>query len=264
MLLVAMHAIPSVVFEPNVEPGFTNRVLANMATRVAVAHEETVHKLGRKALVTGCPVRSEFFAIPPREHRQPFRVLITGGSRGAAPINRAVVGSLDLLAARKNQLFIVHQTGERDYNAVREAYAQRGFQAEVSPFIERMAGQFAQADLIICRSGAITVAEISAAGRAAIFIPFGASTDAHQTRNAEAMQNAGAARLLPQDELTPARLTSEIFALLDEPERLAEMEHRAHALARPRAVEDIVDLLEEVALRSRQVAVGAHEKGVAS
>jgi len=264
MLLAAMHAIPSVVFEPNVEPGFTNRVLANMATRVAVAHTETVDKLGRKAVVTGCPVRSEFFAIQPREHRQGFRLLITGGSRGAAPINRAVVDSLDLLAPRKNQLFIVHQTGERDYNPVRDAYAHRGFQAEVLPFIEKMAGQFAQADLIICRSGAITVAEISAAGRAAIFIPFGASTDAHQTRNAEAMQNAGAARLLPQDELTPARLTTEIFSLLDQPQRLAEMERRARILARPRAVEDIVDLLEEVALPSRQLAIGTHEKGIAS
>lgn len=264
MLLASLHAIPSVVFEPNVEPGFTNRVLASMATRIAVAHEETVEKLGRRAVVTGCPVRSEFFDIPPRQHREPFRILITGGSRGAAPINRAVIDSLDLLAPRKNQLFIVHQTGERDYNAVREAYAQHGFAAEILPFIEGMAGQFAQADLILCRSGAITVAEVSAAGRAAIFIPFGASTDAHQTRNAEAMQNAGAARLLPQDELTPARLASEIFSLLDQPQRLAEMEHRARALARPHAVEDIVDVLEEIARPSRQLVAPAQEKGVPS
>ena len=112
------------------------------------------------------------------------------------------------------------------------------------PFIENMAERFAQADLIVCRSGAITVAEVSAAGRAAIFIPFGAATDAHQTRNAEAMQDAGAARMLPQGELTPARLTAEIFALIDQPGKIAEMEERAHGLARPRAVEDIVDLLE--------------------
>jgi UDP-N-acetylglucosamine--N-acetylmuramyl-(pentapeptide) pyrophosphoryl-undecaprenol N-acetylglucosamine transferase len=172
--------------------------------------------------------------------------LITGGSRGALPINRAVVDSLDRLAARKNQLFIVHQTGERDYNAVRVAYARREFQAEVLPFIENMAERFAQADVIVCRSGAITVAEVSASGRAAIFIPFGASTDAHQTRNAAAMQEAGAARLLAQDELTPERLTYEIFSLLDQPRRIREMEDRARSLARPRAVEDIVDLLESV------------------
>jgi UDP-N-acetylglucosamine--N-acetylmuramyl-(pentapeptide) pyrophosphoryl-undecaprenol N-acetylglucosamine transferase len=248
MILVAvMNRIPSVVFEPNVEPGFTNRVLAGLATRIAVAHQETATRFGAKAVVTGCPVRKEFFAAPAKEHRAPFTLLIKGGSRGALPINRTVVDSLDQLATRKNQLFIVHQTGERDYNAVRVVYARRQFQAEVVPFIENMAERFAQADLIVCRSGAITVAEVSASGRTAIFIPFGASTDAHQTRNAQAMQDAGAARLLPQEELTPERLTNEIFSLLDQPRRIQEMEDRARALARPRAVEDIVDLLEGVA-----------------
>jgi UDP-N-acetylglucosamine--N-acetylmuramyl-(pentapeptide) pyrophosphoryl-undecaprenol N-acetylglucosamine transferase len=247
MLLAVINSIPSVVFEPNVEPGFTNRVLADMATRVAVAHKETAERLGRKAVVTGCPVRKEFFAIPRKEHRAPFTILITGGSRGALPINRAVVDSLDRWIPRKNQLFIVHQTGERDYNAVRVAYATREFHAEVLPFIENMAERFAQADLIVCRSGAITVAEVSAAGRAAIFIPFGAATDAHQTSNAQAMQSAGAGRLLPQPELTPDRLTNEIFSLLDQPRRISEIEERARSLARPRAVEDIVDLLEGMA-----------------
>jgi UDP-N-acetylglucosamine--N-acetylmuramyl-(pentapeptide) pyrophosphoryl-undecaprenol N-acetylglucosamine transferase len=247
ILLAVMNRIPSVLFEPNVEPGFTNRVLAGLATRIAVAHQDTAARFGAKAVVTGCPIRKEFFAVPAKEHRAPFTLLITGGSRGALPINRTVVDSLDRLAARKNQLFIVHQTGERDYNAVRVAYARRQFQAEVVPFIENMAERFAQADLIVCRSGAITVAEVSASGRAAIFIPFGASTDAHQTRNAQAMQDAGAARLLPQEELTPERLTNEIFSLLDQPRRIQEMEDCARALARPRAVEDIADLLEGVA-----------------
>jgi UDP-N-acetylglucosamine--N-acetylmuramyl-(pentapeptide) pyrophosphoryl-undecaprenol N-acetylglucosamine transferase len=246
MLLAAMHRIPSVIFEPNVEPGFTNRVLARLATRIAVASQETAARFGSKATVTGCPVRQEFFAVPPKDHRAPFNLLITGGSRGALPINRTVVDSLDRLLPRKNELFIVHQTGERDYNAVRVAYARRQFQAEVVPFIENMAERFAQADLIVCRSGAITVAEVSASGRAAIFIPFGASTDAHQSRNAQVMQNAGAARLLPQDELTPERLTNEIFSLLDQPRRISEMEDRARSLARPRAVEDIVDVIEAV------------------
>ena len=247
MLLATLNSIPTVVFEPNVEPGLTNRVLANVATRVAVAHTETANQLGRRAVLTGCPIRAEFFSIPPKEHRAPYTILITGGSQGALPINRAVVDSLDRWEPRKNQLFVVHQTGEADYNAVRVAYAKREFSAEVLPFIENMAERFAQADLIVCRSGAITVAEVSAAGRAAIFIPFGAATDAHQMRNADAMQNAGAARLLPQDELTPERLTTEIFSLLDRPSKIFEMEARAHSLAKPRAVEDIVDLLEQVA-----------------
>ena len=245
MILAArLHRVPSVIFEPNVEPGFTNRVLAGISTRVACGFQETAARFGPKAIATGIPVRAEFFAAPRSEHREPFRILITGGSRGALPINRAVIDSLDLLAPRKNQLFIVHQTGERDYNAVRVAYARREFRAEVVPFIENMAERFAQADLIVCRSGAITVAEIAAAGRAAIFIPFGAATDAHQTRNAEAMQNAGAARLLPQTELTPERLTQEIFSLLDQPRRITEMENCARKLARPHAVEDIVNMVE--------------------
>jgi len=257
MILVAsLCSIPTVIFEPNIEPGFTNRILADRATRVAVAYQETADRLGRKTIVTGCPVRREFFSVPSKEHRAPFNILITGGSQGALPINRAFVDALDLLKARKNQLFIVHQTGERDYNAVRVAYAQREFNAEVVPFIGNMAERFAQADLIVCRSGAITVAEVAAAGRAAIFIPFGAATDAHQMRNALAMQSAGAARVLPQSELAPERLASEIFSLLDQPRRIVEMETRARALAKPRAVEDIVDLLERLAgIESAQEAV---------
>lgn len=247
MLLAALRGVPTVLFEPNLEPGFTNRVLARFSKRIATGFEETARRFGAKAKVTGNPVRAEFFNAPPREHRAPFTLLITGGSRGAQPINRAVMAALDTLAAKKNQLFIVHQTGERDYNAVREAYAQRQFTAEVSPFIGNMAERFAQADVIVCRSGAITVAEIAAAGRAAIFIPFGAATDSHQLRNAQALEQAGAARVIPQDELTPQRLSSEIFSLLDQPRRIQEMEQRARALARPRAVADIVDMIEEVA-----------------
>ena len=252
MLLAAAHRIPSAIFEPNVEPGFTNRALARIVTRIATANAETAKRFGPKAVVTGCPVRQEFFSIPRREHRAPFHILITGGSRGAMPINQAVIESLDRLAPRKDQLFVVHQTGERDYNAVRVAYERREFHAEVTPFIENMAERFAQADLIVCRSGAITVAEISAAGRAATFIPFGASTDAHQARNAEVMHEAGAAALIYQSELTAGRLTTEIFSLLDQPRRIVEMEDRARALARPRAVEDIVDMLDGLATPVRE------------
>jgi UDP-N-acetylglucosamine--N-acetylmuramyl-(pentapeptide) pyrophosphoryl-undecaprenol N-acetylglucosamine transferase len=247
MLMATMDSLPTVIFEPNIEPGFTNRLLADMATRVAVAFEETAQRWGSKAVVTGCPVRREFFTIPVREHKPPFRLLITGGSRGALPINQAVIDSLDVLASRKDELFIVHQTGERDYNAVRVAYARRELKAEVSPFIQNMAERFAEADLIVCRSGAITVAEVAAAGRAAIFIPFAAATDSHQLRNAQAMDRAGAARVIPQDELTPERLTNEIFSLLDQPQRVSEMERGARALSRPRATEAIVDLLEGIA-----------------
>ena len=181
------------------------------------------------------------------ESRNPLRLLITGGSQGALPINRAFVDAMDLLAKRKNELSIVHQTGERDYNAVRTAYARREILAEVVPFIANMAEQFARADLIVCRSGAITTAEVAAAGRAAIFIPFAGATDSHQLRNAQALVQQDAARLIPQSDLSPERLTGEIFALLDRPDELERLETNARALARPRAVEDMVDLIERVA-----------------
>jgi UDP-N-acetylglucosamine--N-acetylmuramyl-(pentapeptide) pyrophosphoryl-undecaprenol N-acetylglucosamine transferase len=249
MLAARLRSVPTVIFEPNVEPGFTNRLLAPLVTRIATAHPETARRFGGKARATGCPVRPEFFRAPARAHQPPFRLLVTGGSQGARPINRAVVAALERFAVRKSQLFVVHQTGEADYNAVRQAYEARGLTAEVVPFLENMAEAFAQADLILCRAGAITVAEIAAAGRAAIFIPFEAATESHQLRNAEAMARAGAARLLRQAELTPERLAGEIFSLMDNPDELARMERQARGLARPDAARAIADLVEEAARR---------------
>ncbi|MBI3668922.1 MAG: hypothetical protein HY237_03965 [Acidobacteria bacterium] len=144
---------------------------------------------------------------------------------------------------------MVHQTGERDYNAVRVAYARREINAEVLPFLGNMPERFAWADLIVCRSGAITVAEVAAAGRAAVFIPFGAATDSHQLRNAQVLERADAARVIPESKLTAARLAHEIFSLLDQPERRKDMEARARRFARPRATQEIVDLIEQVARR---------------
>jgi UDP-N-acetylglucosamine--N-acetylmuramyl-(pentapeptide) pyrophosphoryl-undecaprenol N-acetylglucosamine transferase len=179
---------------------------------------------------------------------EPFHILITGGSQGALVINRTMVDAMDLLAVQKDRISIVHQTGERDYNAVRVAYARREINAEVLPFIGNMAERFAQADLIVCRAGAITAAEVAAAGRPAIFIPFGASTDSHQLRNAQEMHRAGAARIITEPQLTAERLTQEIFSLLDQPGELQKMAANARQLAKPRAVQDIVDLMEGIAL----------------
>jgi UDP-N-acetylglucosamine--N-acetylmuramyl-(pentapeptide) pyrophosphoryl-undecaprenol N-acetylglucosamine transferase len=247
LLATWLGRVPNVIFEPNAEPGFTNKVLARISTRIATGYEISARTWGKKASVTGCPVRPEFFSITPRRLGKPFRLLITGGSQGALPINRTIVDSMDRLASRKNELSIVHQTGERDYNAVRVAYARREINAEVLPFIGNMAERFAQADLIVCRAGAITAAEVAAAGRAAIFIPFGASTDSHQLRNAQEMERAGAARLIPEPQLTAERLVQEIFGLLDRPEAIEAMATNARQLAKPYAVQEIVNLIEGVA-----------------
>ena len=247
LLATWLTRVPNVIFEPNAEPGLTNKLLAKLSKRIATGYEISARAWGKKAIVTGCPVRAEFFSIAPRRLERPFRLLVTGGSQGALPINRTLVDAMDRLAARKNELSIVHQTGERDYNAVRTAYARREINAEVVPFLTNMAERFAWADVIVCRAGAITAAEIAAAGRAAIFIPFGAATDSHQLRNAQEMQRAGAGRLISEKELTAERLTTEIFSLIDQPEQLEKQSHAARSLARPHATRDIVNLIEEAA-----------------
>jgi UDP-N-acetylglucosamine--N-acetylmuramyl-(pentapeptide) pyrophosphoryl-undecaprenol N-acetylglucosamine transferase len=247
MLATWLKRIPTVIFEPNAEPGLTNKVLARISKRIATGYEISARIWGKKAVVTGCPVRPEFFSIASRVPGTPFRLLITGGSQGALPINRAFVDAMDRIASRKNELSIVHQTGERDYNAVRTAYARREIKAEVVPFLTNMPERFAWADVIVCRAGAITAAEIAAAGRAAIFIPFGAATDSHQLRNAQEMSRAGAGRLIPEPELSAERLTAEIFTLLDQPREIEKQSSAARRLARPNAARDIVNIIEEVA-----------------
>jgi len=244
MLAAVLRGLPTMVFEPNAEPGFTNRVLARIVSRIATAYESPTKLWGTKATLTGIPVRAEFFAIPARAPAEPFHVLITGGSQGARIINRTVMAAADLLAVQKKRIRIVHQTGEHDYSDVRASYTRHEIDAEVLPFIGDMAERFAQADLIVCRAGAITAAEVAAAGRAAIFIPFGASTDSHQLRNAQEMQRAGAARLIPEPQLTAERLTQEIFALLDRPADLQAMAASARGLSKPHAVQEIVDMIE--------------------
>jgi len=247
LLATWLKRVPNVIFEANAEPGLTNKVLARISKRIATGYESSAQTWGAKAVMTGCPVRPEFFSISPRTPEKPFRLLITGGSQGALPVNRTFVDAMDRLAARKSELSIVHQTGERDYNAVRTAYARREIHAEVVPFLTNMAERFAWADVIVCRAGAITAAEVAAAGRAAIFIPFGRATDSHQLRNAQEMARADAGRVIPEPELTAERLTNEIFSLLDQPREIAKQAAAAHSLARPNAVRDIVNLIEEVA-----------------
>ena len=247
LLTTWIHGIPNVIFEPNAEPGFTNKSLARISARIATGYEVSARTWGAKAVVTGCPVRPEFLTIAQRIPQKPLRVLITGGSQGALPVNRAFVDAMDFLATRKNEMSIVHQTGERDYDAVRTAYARREILAEVVPFLSNMPERFAWADIIVCRAGAITAAEVAAAGRAAIFIPFGRATDSHQLRNAQEMARQHAGRVITEAELTGERLSKEIFALLDSPQQIERMSLAARNLSWPNATRDIVNLIEQAA-----------------
>jgi UDP-N-acetylglucosamine--N-acetylmuramyl-(pentapeptide) pyrophosphoryl-undecaprenol N-acetylglucosamine transferase len=247
LLTTWLRGIPNVIFEPNAEPGFTNKSLARISTHIATGYEISAQTWGAKAVVTGCPVRPEFLTIAQRIPQKPLRVLITGGSQGALPVNRAFVDAMDFLATRKNEMSIVHQTGERDYDAVRTAYARHEILAEVVPFLANMPERFEWADIIVCRAGAITAAEVAAAGRAAIFIPFGRATDSHQLRNAQEMAKQGAGRVITEAELTGERLSKEIFALLDSPQLIERMSMAARKLSWPNAARDIVNLIEQAA-----------------
>lgn len=247
MLATWFSRVPNVIFEPNAEPGLTNKLLAKLSRKIATGYEISAQRWGKKAIVTGCPVRSEFFSLASRKLQKPYRLLVTGGSQGALPINRTFVDAMDRLAERKSELDILHQTGERDYNAVRTAYARREIRAEVVPFLNNMAERFAWADIIVCRAGAITAAEVAASGRAAVFIPFGAATDSHQLRNAQEMERAGAGRVITEAELSAERLAREIFSYVDQPAQIEKQSSAARALARPNATRDIVNLIEEAA-----------------
>jgi len=246
MLAAAVAGVPTLVFEPNRTPGLANRLIGVMASAAAVQFEQTCRYFAN-CRVTGVPVRPAFFDVSrnprPEGHSgagAPAPVLLVfGGSQGAHAINLAVWESLPVMAAAVPGIHIIHQTGERDYNAAQAAYLHSGISAEVFPFIQDMSQAFARADLLLCRAGASTVAEVTAAGKAAIFVPFPHAADDHQRRNAEALADAGAGVMVLENRLTPERLGEAVCSLLGAPARLAEMSARARQLGRPDAAAEI-------------------------
>ncbi len=241
MLAAALGGIPTLIFEPNVVPGFANRVVASMVSAAAVHFEETCRWF-RRCRVTGVPVRREFFEVSARRESGPPTLLLFGGSQGAHPLNVALIQSLPALRERLPDLHIIHQTGERDYQEAQAAYLQAGVSAEVYPFIEDMPAAFARADLLLCRSGASTVAEVAAAGKPAILAPFPGAADQHQLRNAEALARKGAALLMAESELNPKRLVEVVGGLINDSRRLASMSAAARAMSHPQAAAEIARL----------------------
>jgi UDP-N-acetylglucosamine--N-acetylmuramyl-(pentapeptide) pyrophosphoryl-undecaprenol N-acetylglucosamine transferase len=207
----------------------------------------------RNAVVTGVPVREAFFKVSqtPEPKHSPT-LLIFGGSQGATAINRAVTASLPDLQARVPGLFIIHQTGERDYNEVASAYQAAGIAADVSKFIDDMPANFARADVLLCRSGASTVAEITAAGKPAIFVPFPRAADDHQKRNAEALERAGAALMLEESNLSRETLVDAVTNLLCDPARLRQMSEAARRLSHPNAAREIAEMAERLVAGSKR------------
>jgi UDP-N-acetylglucosamine--N-acetylmuramyl-(pentapeptide) pyrophosphoryl-undecaprenol N-acetylglucosamine transferase len=246
MLAAALSSVPCIAFEPNLVPGFANRVVAPMISMAAVQFGETCHWF-RRCVVTGVPVRRAFFEIPPRPLDAPPTLLLFGGSQGAHALNRALIEALPALTERVPGLHIIHQTGERDYVEAQADYLGAGIPVEVSPFIHDMPGAFSRADLIVCRSGASTVAEITAAGKPAIFVPFPRAADDHQRRNAEALSTKGAAVLIAESELTPQVLADTAAQMLSNRAHLRAMGAAAHRLSHPDAAGKIARMAAKLA-----------------
>jgi UDP-N-acetylglucosamine--N-acetylmuramyl-(pentapeptide) pyrophosphoryl-undecaprenol N-acetylglucosamine transferase len=249
LLTAALMRRPTLVMESNALPGWTNRVLARFIDRAAVSFEQSLLFFRNKAVVTGNPVRREFFDLKEKS-RVPgrFSVLVFGGSQGARAINEAMVAALGELKDMKGVLQITHQTGTADLDGVMKGYSAAGWtHADVRPYIEDMVAGFAAADLIICRAGATTTAELIAAGKASIMVPFPFAADDHQRKNAEAMEEAGASRMILQRELTGKKLADQIRELAQESGKVTSMQIAARNLSRGDAAKAVVDLIEKMA-----------------
>ena len=244
--------VPTVIHESNAVPGLTNRLLARIATRVVVGSEAAASRL-RDAIVVGNPVRPEFFGIPslvgrPKERRR--HVLIVGGSQGAQILNRLVPAALAHVMEKGLLLDVVHQAGKAkrglgfDAEDLRKTYAAMGLPpASVHEFLDDIPAAYAGADLVVSRSGAMTVAEIAAAGRPALLVPFARATHGHQEANARDLEAAGAAFVVTEAEATAEHLADAIAALLSDPLRLLAMGDAARRAARPDAAARLCDVI---------------------
>lgn len=248
VLVASLRRLPTMVLEQNAVPGLTNRLLARWVRVAAVAYESTLSYFRGKGFVSGNPVRPEFLAraaVPVDAGVSPARrVLVMGGSQGAHVMNQAMADAAPALARLTPPLDLVHQTGERDLGMVRDAYAKAGLEARTEAFIESIAPHMDAADLVVCRAGATTLAELAAVGRPAVLVPFAAATDDHQRRNAAVLEAAGAATIVTERGLSGDVLAATVTALLDDAPRLKAMGAAMRGFARPDAAARIVDRLE--------------------
>ncbi len=244
MLAAIRRRIPIVVMEPNAMPGVVNRRLGRFVARALLSfHEAERYFPQGRTEITGVPVRPEFFQIPPKPRGDSLTVLITGGSQGARTLNRAVEESWPLFRESRFPVRFLHQTGAGGHEEIALRFAASGMEGEVTPFIADMPAAFAAADIVVCRSGANAVAEIAAAGKPSILVPFPFAADNHQFRNAEVLRNAGAARLVLDSELNGRRLFDEVASLASQPGALERLGATARSFAKPHAAERAADAL---------------------
>jgi len=239
--------VPIAIMEPNAVPGLANRQIGRFVRRALVSFAETrrYFPTGRSE-VTGLPVRPEFFEIAPKPPGETLNVLVTGGSRGSRTLNNAVREVWPLFREAPFRVALIHQTGTDAYQQVAQEFETAQLAGEVTPFIADMPAAFARADVVVCRSGAGAVAELAAAGKPSILVPFPFAADDHQLKNAEQFAKVDAARLVLDGEMNGRRLYDEIARLAAEPERLQRMGENARVFAKRNAAGRAADVLEEI------------------
>jgi UDP-N-acetylglucosamine--N-acetylmuramyl-(pentapeptide) pyrophosphoryl-undecaprenol N-acetylglucosamine transferase len=252
MMAAILLGVPTLAYEPNAVPGLANRLVGKRVSAAAVAFAATAGYF-RNAVVTGVPVREAIFTVPPKAEGDAPRLLITAGSQGARVFNETLPGIAGELLERVPGLTIVHQAGAASLEKTRAAYEANGVSLDqdlgrvrVAAFLDDMVGEYAAADLVLCRSGS-TVAELAAAGRPSLLVPFPQAADDHQRKNAEILVDAGAAVMMVQAELTPDRLCGELVSLLNDRAGLRAMGERARGLARPGALGKIAGMVRGLA-----------------
>jgi len=244
VLVARLMGLKTAIAEQNAFPGLTNRILGHFVHRIFLSFQVSSRWFpADRTRVTGNPIRAAFLADQTKTgKRDPrFTLLIFGGSQGAHAINRIVMDALGSLEHLKDQIRFIHQTGEKDRETVAGAYRERGFAAEVSPFILDMAAAYRAADLLLCRAGATSIAEITAGGKAAVLIPFPFAVNDHQTQNAEVLARVGAAEMISEKGLDGRRLAAVIERLCRHPEELKQMETASASLGNVRAAAAIID-----------------------
>jgi UDP-N-acetylglucosamine--N-acetylmuramyl-(pentapeptide) pyrophosphoryl-undecaprenol N-acetylglucosamine transferase len=248
VMAALLRRVPVVVMEPNAVPGFTNRVIGRFVSRALISFPETAAYFPKgRAETTGLPVREEFFRIVSKPRGGSLNLLITGGSQGSRTLNQAARESWPIFRQAGLPVRMVHQSGPGGFEQLREEFSRSGVEGEVVPFIADMPAAFAAADLVVCRSGAGAVSELAAAGKPAILSPFPFAADDHQTRNAEAIERAGAARLVRDAEMNGEKLVAVVAELAGCPGALERMGEAARRFARPGAARRAAEILEEVA-----------------
>jgi UDP-N-acetylglucosamine--N-acetylmuramyl-(pentapeptide) pyrophosphoryl-undecaprenol N-acetylglucosamine transferase len=244
LLMAHWMGLPTAIAEQNATPGVTNKILGKFADKIFVTYEQTRTFFPHaKVVFSGNPVRASFTSgklkgKPERTHRQ---LLIFGGSQGAEAINKSVIEMLPQLSGIKDEIRILHQTGQRQLEEVKKAYGQFGIQADVQSFIMDMAQAYADSDLIICRAGATSLAEITAAGKAAVLIPYPWAANDHQLKNAQALEAEGAAAVIEERELSGARLFGVVENLLRDGKKIKHIEENSSRISKIDAAATIVD-----------------------